>query len=213
MRIIARAIGPDIEHPHGRQRIDILDAAHEITLTGNRQYGLRPRLIDDLPGECPACRYEEMEAHLLRKRHQRTDVTTAAAFAVIRIPRDLMRAGRKLQAVRRHHEQSFSRYPDAQSAEQQVADRNERSFQPPFADAEWPPQLHRQRKQQIDELIGLTPQERQIAQSRHGQGHIDEAQRRSSCQDGKDAADHSRQHRSNLRESGAGNIPDAIEQC
>ena len=71
----------------------------------------------------------------MRQRHEGTDVTGAAALAVLRVPRDLMRARSELQAVRCHDEQTVSRHADAHAVEQEVADRDERTLELAAPDA------------------------------------------------------------------------------
>ena len=69
-----------------------------------------------------------MKAHLLGECHKVADVAATTSLAVIRVARHLMRAARKLQAVRRYNEQTVCGHANMHAVKEQVAHGNERSF-------------------------------------------------------------------------------------
>ena len=71
-----------------------------------------------------------MEPHLLRERDEIADVAAAAALAVVRIARHLVRTASKLQTVRCYDEQAVGGHADVHAMKEQIADRDKRALQP-----------------------------------------------------------------------------------
>ena len=189
-----------------------MDPTHQIALTRNREHRLWPRIVDDLPRQCPACRDKEMEPHLLRERNEIADVAAAAALAVVRIARHLVRAARELQAVRCHDEQAVGGHADVHAVKEQIADRNKRALQPTTLDAKERPKAHGSRKEQIDQLISLPLHPREIRQPSNGKHHVEDAEKGQEYRACQQSADRPRQKRLDALKPRHANVPNAKEE-
>ena len=162
-----------------------MDSAHEVALAGNGEHCLGACLFYDLPRQGAACRHEEVEAHFLRQFHQIADIATAAAFAVVRISRNLVGTGCELQTVWRKNQQTIRRDSDTAMGKEQIAYRDKGGFQLPPRFSEKLSKLYRDGKQEPDQLIGLLLQHTGKGPALDGQYHIADAARhekRKKCQ-------------------------------
>ena len=210
MRIEARAVRPYVQNADGRKRVNVLYAARQIAFAGNRHDRLRANLLDRLARERAARHDEEMEAHLIGKIHESADVAAAAALAVVRVARNLVRARRKLQAMRRDNEKLVRMHLDAAMVDDLVADLDEGAFDASPVEAEHLADHDGYGKEQIDQRVRLLLKNMQERQAENRPDHAQDAETREKYDAREEDAEHERQIGIDFEQTEVAHAPDGI---
>lgn len=126
--VVTRSVGTDVQYACRRKRINVLNAAGEVAFAGDGEHHFRMKLFGDFAGKRAAGSDAEMKAEPFGHGNERADGTAVAAFAVIYIVRDFMRAGSQLQTVRRDDEQFACFDFDFAVRENVIVQSDERAF-------------------------------------------------------------------------------------
>ena len=127
----------DIHDADGRKRIHVLNTARQVPLAGNCQHRLGPNIFHSLPRQRTARHHKKMKPQFLCQAHERADVAPAAALTIChRVTRNLMRATRKLEAMRRHDQKTIRRHFDMLLMDNLIAHSDKRPLDFPTVEAE-----------------------------------------------------------------------------
>ena len=113
--------------------------------------------------------------------------------------------------MRCHDEQPVGWHADAHAVEQEIAHRDEGALELAAPDAEDAAKAHGQREEQVDELIRLALQERQVRQMCDSEDHVEDAEERPCHQKGEHSADEPGQHGLDGAEPRHADVPDGVE--